>query len=157
MGSSSRRRRLRPGPVAAGPGRRCTAPGRRDRSSSASRSVPTRSVSVAGPKTTGRLLNGPDAGRVFTVWDRLGSARRRPRARPRDSKDRSKALRVAPTRLPRIVNPHPTLRTPPPADRRPSARGTTSRGADTDRPPTGRALKKIQAQNTAGPKHANAP
>ena len=152
MGSSSRRRRLRPGPVAAGPGRgrarlrpgfsqpgpagavaagpgwRCTAPRvteigrvpRRDRFGSAPRSVPASSLSAAGPKTTEQPSNGPDAGRVFTVWDRRGSARRRPGARPRDSKDRSKALRPAPTRLPRIVNPHPALRTPPPADRRPS-------------------------------------
>ena len=130
---------------------------RRDRFGSAPRSVPARSLSPAGPKTTGQPSNGPDAGRVFTVWDRLGSARRRPRARPRDSKDRSKALGVAPTRLPRIVNPHPTLRTPPPADRRPSPRGATSRGADTDRPPTGCVLKKIQARNTSGPQNANAP
>ncbi|WKR22778.1 hypothetical protein AIF0345_2732 [Actinomyces israelii] len=50
-------------------------------------------------------LPGPasDAGRVFTVWDRRVSARRRPGARPRDSKDRSKVLSAAPTRLPRIV------------------------------------------------------
>ena len=120
-----------PGPagaVAAGPGRRRTAPRvteigrvpRRDRFGSAPRSVPARSLSAAGPKTTGRLPNGPDAGRVFTLWGRRGSARRRAGARPRDSKDRSKALRPAPTRLPRIVNPHPALRTPPPADRRPS-------------------------------------
>ena len=154
--SSTRRGRARPalhGPQVAEIGR---VP-RRDRFGSAPRSVPARSLSPAGPKTTGQPSNGPDAGRVFTVWDRLGSARRRPRARPRDSKDRSKALRVAPTRLPRIVNPHPTLRTPPPADRRPSTRGATPRGADTDRPPTGRTLKKIQAHNTARTQNVNAP
>lgn len=101
MGSSSRRRRLRPGPVAAGPGRsgaRSALHGPRS-----PRSVPARSLSAAGPKTTGRLPNGPDAGRVFIVWGGRGSARRRAGARPRDSKDRSKALRVAPARLPRIA------------------------------------------------------
>ena len=101
MGSSSRRRQLRPGPVAAGPGRsgaRSALHGPRS-----PRSVPARSLSAAGPKTTGRLPNGPDAGRVFIVWGGRGSARRRAGARPRDSKDRSKALRVAPARLPRIA------------------------------------------------------
>ena len=151
-GAGCGRARSQPGPAGA-----ARPPGRRDRSSSAPRSVPARSLSAAGPKTTGRLPNGPDAGRVFTLWGRRGSARRRAGARPRDSKDRSKALRVAPTRLPLIVNPHPTLRTPPPADRRPSPRGATSRGADTDRPPTGCVLKKIQARNTSGPQNANAP
>ena len=161
-GAGCGRARSQPGPVAAGPGRRCTAPRsprsvefrveigsvphrdrfRRDRCPPPDRRQP-------GSRQTGRMRAG------FSQSG-TGSARRAG-ARPRDSKDRSKALGVAPTRLPRIVNPHPTLRTPPPADRRPSTRGATPRGADTDRLPTGRTLKKIQAHNTARTQNVNAP
>ena len=121
-GAGCGRARSQPGPVAAGPGRRCTAPRsprsvefrveigsvphrdrfRRDRCPPPDRRRP-------GSCQTGRM-------RAELSQSGTGAARRAgaPGARPRDSKDRSKALRVAPTRLPRIVNPHPTLRTPPP-------------------------------------------
>ena len=162
MGSSSRRRRLRPGPVAAGPGRRCTAP--RSPRSVEFRveigSVPHRDRFRRDrcPSPDRRRPGSCQTGRMRAELSQSGTgAARHAGARPRDSKDRSKALGVAPTRLPRIVNPHPTLRTPPPADRRPSTRGATPRGADTDRPPTGRTLKKIQAHNTARTQNVNAP
>ena len=108
MGSSSRRRRLRPGPVAAGPGRRCTAP--RSPRSVEFRveigSVPHRDRFRRDrcPPPDRRRPGSCQTGRMRAELSQSGTgAARHAGARPRDSKDRFKTLRVAPARLPRIA------------------------------------------------------
>ena len=116
MGSSSRRRRLRPGPVAAGPGRsgaRSALHGPRSPRSVEFRveigSVPhqDRFRRDRCPPPDRRRPGSCQTGRMRAELSQsgTGAARRAgaPGARPRDSKDRSKALRVAPARLPRIA------------------------------------------------------